>query len=356
MGNFFSRFKSHDENLRLFPTPPEKDETPLLAFIEDEKDEEEHSNGLINPLIDKEDFVIRTIEETENESNIWINAKTTTSQLLHQTHDEKKKDIPLKEQIPEEYHEFLDVFDKKKADRFPEEQIWDHKIELKDGFIPKSFKNYNLTPIEQVELDKFLKEILEKGYIQPLQSPMASPFFFVSQKDTGKLRPCQDHRYLNEWTIKNADPLPLISEIIDKLKGARYFTKLDIQWGYNNIQIKKGDERKAAFKTNCGLYKPTVMFFGMCNSPATFQAMMDSIFNDMISDSLIILYMDDMFIFEKDLSPLITNTRSVLRRLRDNDLYLKPLKCEFHKMKIEYLGMIIKEGRISMDTSKLKGI
>ena len=102
---------------------------------------------------------------------------------------------------------------------------------MKDGFVPKSFKNYNLTPIEQVELDKFLKENLEKGYIQPSQSPMAFPFFFVSKKVTGKLRPCQDYRYLNEWMIKNAYPLPLISEIIDKLKGARYFTKLDVQWG-----------------------------------------------------------------------------------------------------------------------------
>jgi len=85
------------------------------------------------------------------------------------------------------------------------------------------------------------------------------------------------------------------------------------------------------------------MFFGMCNSPATFQAMMDSIFDNMISDSLIIVYMDYMFIFEKDLSPLITNTRLVLRRLRDSNLYLKPSKCEFHKMKIEYLGMISKK-------------
>ena len=123
----------------------------------------------------------------------------------------------------------MDIFDEKKADRFLEEQIWDHKIKLKDRFVPKSFKNYNLTPIEQVELDKFLKENLEKGYIQPLKSPMASPFFFVSKKDAGKLQPCQDYQYLNEWTIKNAYPLPLISEIIDKLKGARYFTKLDVR-------------------------------------------------------------------------------------------------------------------------------
>ena len=98
----------------------------------------------------------------QDKPNIWINVKMTTSQLLHQTHDEKKKVIPLKEQILEEYHEFLDVFDEKKADRFPEERVLDHKIKLKDGFVPKSFKNYNLTPIEQIKLDKFLKENLER--------------------------------------------------------------------------------------------------------------------------------------------------------------------------------------------------
>ena len=106
-------------------------------------------------------------------------------------------------------------------------------------------------------------------YIGPSQLPMASPFFFVAKKDR-KLWPCQDYRYLNDWIIKNRYPLPLISEIMDKLKGAKYFTKLDICWGYNNIRIKKGDEWKAAFKTNKGLFEPTVMFFGMCNSPATF--------------------------------------------------------------------------------------
>ena len=139
---------------------------------------------------------------------------------------------------------------------------------MKEGFEPKSFKNYNLTAAEQTKLDKFLKENLEKGYIRPSQSPMASPFFFVNKKD-GKLRPCQDYWYLNDWTIKNSYPLSLILEIMDKLKGAKYFTKLDVHWGYNNIQIKKGDKWKAAFKTNKGLFELTVMFFGMCNSPAT---------------------------------------------------------------------------------------
>jgi hypothetical protein len=112
--------------------------------------------------------------------------------------------------------------------------MWDHKIDMKEGFEPKSFKNYNLTPEEQKELDKFLDENLEKGYIQPSQSPQASPFFFVKKKD-GRLRPCQDYRYLNDWTIKNAYPLPLILEIMDKLKGAKYFLKSVVRWSYNNI-------------------------------------------------------------------------------------------------------------------------
>ena len=144
------------------------------------------------------------------------------------------------EQILKEYHEYMDVFNENKADHFPESQPWDHKIELKEGFQPKLFKMYNLTPEEQKELDNWTKDNLNKGYIQPSQSPMASPFFYVKKKD-GKLRPCQDYQYLNEWTLKNAYPLPLISELMDKIRGARYFTKLDVQWRYNNIRIKDGD-------------------------------------------------------------------------------------------------------------------
>ena len=110
-----------------------------------------------------------------------------------------------------------------------------------------STSTYNLTPQEQIELDKFWKENLDKGYIQPSQSPMGSPFFFVDKKN-GKLRPCQDYWYLNEHTIKNAFPLPLISKPLDKIKGAWWFTKLDVWWGYNNVRIRDGDHWKVAFK------------------------------------------------------------------------------------------------------------
>ena len=129
-----------------------------------------------------------------------------------------------------------------------------------------------------------------------------------------------------------------------------------MQWGYNIIQIREGDQWKAAFKTNKGFYKPTVMFFGMCNSPATFQSMMDAIFSDMIDDNLVIIYMDDILIFAPDKLILAENTKRVLAQLQENDLFLKPSKCKFNQTKVDYLGMVIEEGKISMDSGKLKGI
>ena len=271
-----------------------------------------------------------TTEELLEEDEVWINTKTSNSIEFHLFNDEKKDNFLLTEYIPEKYHKFIKVFDEQEANQFPESRIWDHKIKLKDRFQPKLFKAYNLTLEEQKELDAFLKENLEKGYIRPSKSPMAMAFFFVKKID-GKLWLCHDYRYLNEWTIKNAYPLPLISELMDKIKDGKYFTKLDIQWGYNNIRIKEGDEWKAAFKTNWGLYEPTVMFFGMCNSLAPFQAMMDDIFEDLIEEGIAIIYMNDTFLSAKTKEQLQNNTRRVLEWLMENDLYLKLKKASFVK-------------------------
>ena len=124
---------------------------------------------------------------------------------------------------------------------------------------------------------------------------MVSPFFFIKKKD-GTLRPVQDYRKLDEMTVKNRYPLPLIQELIDKLKQSRYFTKMDVRWGYNNIQIAEGDEWKAAFRTNRGLFEPTVMFSGLTNSPATFQTFMNHILRDEVIAGHVIVYLDDMLI------------------------------------------------------------
>ena len=129
---------------------------------------------------------------------------------------------------------------------------------------------------------------------------MSSPVFFIKKKDVS-LRLIQDYRALDAITVKNKYLLPLISELINKLQGAKYFTKLDVCWGFYNVCMKEGDEWKAAFQTNWGLYEPLVMFFGLTNSPSTFQTIMDAIFEDLISEGVVVVYLDDILIFMKTL-------------------------------------------------------
>ena len=138
-------------------------------------------------------------------------------------------------------------------------------------------------------------------------------------------------------TVKNRYPLPLIQELVDKLKGARYFTKLDVRWGYNNVRIREGDEWKAAFRTNLGLFEPTVMFFGLCNAPATFQAFMNSIFRELIHRDVVVIYLDDILIFSRNRDTHRKIVREVFEILRKNCLFLKPQKCEFETNCIKYL-------------------
>ena len=171
---------------------------------------------------------------------------------------------------------------------------------------------------------------------------MTSPVFFIKKKD-GSLRLVQDYRMLNDMTVKNKYPLPLISELVNQLRGAKYFTKLDVRWGFNNVRIKEGDEWKATFRTNRGLFEPLVMFFKLTNSPATFQTMMNDMFTDMISEGVVVVYLDDILIFTKDLEEHWRVTHCVLGRLAEHELYLRPEKCEFEKTRIEYLGLIISE-------------
>ena len=190
------------------------------------------------------------------------------------------------------------MFTKEDFDILPEHRQWDHAIELIPGSEPKSLKVYPLSLVEQKELDSFLEENLHTGQIRLSKSPMAASVFFIKKKN-GSLRLVQDYRALNSMMVKNKYSLPLISELVLQLRGARYFTKLDICWGFNNVCIKPGDEWKAAFQTNRGLFEPLVMFFGMTNNLATFQTMINNIFRDLIAEGIMVVYLDNILIFTK---------------------------------------------------------
>ena len=157
--------------------------------------------------------------------------------------------------------------------------------------------------------------------------------------------------------IPNKYPLLLISELIYDLAEKCLFSKFDIRWGYNNICIKEGDEYKAAFKTSEGLFEPTVMFFSLTNSPATFQTMMDDIFQEEVAQGWLRIYMDDMIIATEDdeiLHELCVN--HILDKLEKYNLFLKPEKCRFHRCEVEYLSVIIGNGNVKMDPIKIQGI
>ncbi|KAF9800977.1 hypothetical protein IEO21_10244 [Rhodonia placenta] len=286
---------------------------------------------------------------------LFVAAGHTYSQLFAKEEIKKKVVKTAEESVPKQYHEFLKVLSKEASERLPERKPYNHAIELVPGYSTFHSKVYPLSNNEQEELDKFLKEQLAKGYIRESKSPISSPFFFIKKKE-GMLRPVQDYRRLNVITVKNCYPLPLIAEMVDKLRGATLFTKFDVRWGYNNIRIKAGDEWKAAFVTNRGLYEPLVMFFGLTNSPVTFQAMMNDICHDLIIGGKVLMYLDDILIFSTNKEEHEKVTRKVLRCLQDNNLFLKPEKCEWDVPKVDYISYVFGGNEVAMDPAKLKGI
>jgi hypothetical protein len=197
--------------------------------------------------------------------------------------------------------DFSDVFARESFDSLPDRWMWDHAIELVPDAKPANCKVYPISPLEQKELDAFISEGLSTGRIRPSKSPMVSLVFFIKKKD-GALQFIQDYWALNTMTVKNRYPLPLINDLINRLKGARFSTKFDVRWGFNNVWIREGDEWKAVFRTNWGLFEPLVMYFGLTNSPATFQTMMDNIFQDLILSRDIMVYLDDILIAHSDIA------------------------------------------------------
>jgi len=167
---------------------------------------------------------------------------------------------------------------------------------------------------------------------------------------------------LNKHTIRNRYLLPFILDLISQVQNAHTFTKFDMCWGYNNIRIKEGDEEKGVFKTKYGLFKPLVMFFGLTNSPSTFQTMMNHIFRDLHvkhlqSGTQIIVYMDDILIATSStLAAHEIAVHDVLQRLEEHDLYLKPEKCVWETPSVDYLGVILEKGVTRMDPIKILGI
>jgi len=261
----------------------------------------------------------------------------------------------VEELVPKRFWKWRKVFGKTESERMPVRKPWDHAIELKKGFVPRKGKVYSLSRDEKEEVQVFMEDQLRKGYIQPFKSPQTLPVHFVAKKD-GKRRMVQDYWHINEGTIKNAYPLPLIADILDGVGTRKVFTKLDLRWGYNNMRIKEGDEWKAAFTMHIGSYEPTVMYFGLTNSPATFQTMMNNLFRDMVNQGSTATFIDDIIVAMDTEEGHDEIVEEVLRRLEENDLFVKLEKCRWKVREVEFLGVVIGPEGVRTQKEKVGGV
>ena len=182
-----------------------------------------------------------------------------------------------------------------------------------------------------------------------------APVFFAGKKDRKK-QIVQDYRYLNEWMVKNNYPLPLISDVLENITTKKVFMKMDLRWGYNNVRIKEGDEWKAVFTMSEGLFEPMVMFFGLTNLPATFQAMMNKLLRDLINIGKVAAFIDNVIIGMETEEGHDEIMAEVIRRLEENDLYVKPEKCRWKVKEVGFLGVVIGLEGIKMEKEKVKRV
>lgn len=256
--------------------------------------------------------------------------------------------------VPPEYHDFPDVFSKKKADTLAPHRPYDLNIELEGDEKPPIGPIYSVSTSELATLRDFVDEHLNIGFIRPSRSPHGAPVLFVRKKD-GSLRLCVDFRALNKITKHDRYPLPLLSDLLDAPRKARYYTKIDLRHAYHLVRVAEGDEWKTAFRTRYGSFEWLVMPFGLTNAPAAFQRFMNDVFADLL-DICVIVYLDDILIYSENMTDHRKHVREVLRRLRKHGLFARADKCDWHKDTVEYLGYILSPEGLTMAKDKIETI
>ncbi len=236
----------------------------------------------------------------------------------------------------------------------PPKRGLDHRIELVEGTTPISRALYKMSPAELDELKKQLTELLQKEYIRPSKSPFGAPVLFVRKKD-GSARMCIDYRALNKATIKNKYPLPRIDELLDRLHGAKCFSKIDLKSGYHQIRISDDDIPITAFRTRYGHYEFLVMPFGLTNAPATFMNLMNHVFREYL-DEFVVVFLDDILIYSQTEAEHYKHLNLVLEVLQKHQLYANISKCEFLQPEMDFLGYRVTADGLTMDANKVKAI
>ena len=262
------------------------------------------------------------------------------------------KNLPPK--IENLLKEFEDIFPKEGHVGLPPFRGIEHQIDLVlEASLPNRLA-YRTNPQEIKEIESQVQELLEKGWVQKSLSPCLVPILLVPKKD-GKWGMCCDCRATNNITIKYRHPIPRLDNMLDELHESFMFSKIDLKSGYHQVRIKEGDEWKTDVKTKFGLYEWLVMPFGLTNAPSTFMRLMNHVLRECIGN-FVVVYFDDILIYNKSLHEHIHHLRSVLTILRVNSLFVNNEKCTFCVDSVVFLGFIVKKNWIHVDPTKIKAI
>lgn len=236
----------------------------------------------------------------------------------------------------------------------PPPRAHDHSIPLMDGSTLVKVKPYRYPHSQKEEIEKLVAEMLHEGIIQPSKSPFSSPIILVKKKD-GSWRVCTDYTALNAITIKDSFLIPTVDELIDELFGATIFSKLDLRSGYHQILLNPEDRYKTAFRTHHGHFEWLVMPFGLTNAPATFQSLMNDIFQGLLR-KFVLVFFDDILVYSSSLKDHLYHLEVVLQILQRQQLYARFSKCSFGVKEIDYLGHTLSGSGVAMDCNKLRAV